>query len=142
MSPSPYAALSIPAYGINIHTEHEFVIAGTAWAAYDVWNKPAPTFENFPLDTTNMVGKIHGHNPNMPKIKTNLSKLLSKKGLYSGKSDAYWKKYGSQGLEDKFKPGNKVKWDYPGNDPDNVYTVVGENDYGIKLKHREGTTFK
>ena len=138
------AALSIPAYGINIHTEHECVIAGTAWAAYDVWNKPAPTFENFPLNTTNMVGKMYTSpdNPNMPKMKTDLSKLLSKKGLYSGKSDAYWKKYGSQGLEDKFKPGNKVKWDYPGNDPDNVYTVVGKNDYGIKLKNSQGTNLQ
>ena len=138
------AALSIPAYGINIYTEHECVLAGTAWQAYDVWNKPAPTFEEFPLDTSHMAEKMFTSpdSPYMPKMKTDLSKLLSKKGLYSGKSDAYWKKYGSQGLEDKFKPGNKVKWDYPGNDPDNVYTVVGKNDYGIKLKNSEGTNLQ
>ena len=45
-------------------------------------------------------------------------------------------------MEDKFKPGNKVKWDYPGNDPDNVYTVVGKNDYGIKLKNSQGTNLQ
>ena len=88
------AALSIPAYGINIHTEHECVIAGTAWAAYDVWNKPAPTFENFPLDTTNMVGKMYTSpdNPNMPKMKTDLSKLKSK-DTFSGYAAGYWKGY-------------------------------------------------
>ena len=119
-------------------------MAGTAWQGYDVWHKPAPTFEEFPLDTSHMAEKMFtsSDNPYMPKMKTDLSKLLSKKGLYSGKSDAYWKKYGSQGLKDKFKPGNKVKWDYPGNDPDNVYTVVGKNDYGIKLKNSQGTNLQ
>ena len=52
------AALSIPAYGINIHTEHECVMAGTAWQGYDVWDKPAPTFEEFPLDTSHMAEKM------------------------------------------------------------------------------------
>ena len=33
-------------------------------------------------------------NPYMPKMKTDLSKLLSKKGLYKGQADAYWKAYG------------------------------------------------
>ena len=52
------AALSIPAYGINIHTEHESVVAGTAWQAYDVWQKPAPTFEEVPLDTSHMTDRM------------------------------------------------------------------------------------
>ena len=100
------------------------------------------TFDNF--RSTSITEKMFTSpdSPYMPKMKTDLSKLLSKKGLYSGKSDTYWKKYGSQGLEDKFKPGNKVKWDYPGNDPDNVYTVVGKNDYGIKLKNSQGTNLQ
>jgi hypothetical protein len=43
------AAISIPAYGINIHSEHEVVIAGTAFKAWDAWIKRAPTFDEVPI---------------------------------------------------------------------------------------------
>jgi len=40
------AAVSVPAYGINIHTEHEVVIAGTAWKGWDAWAGKAPPLGN------------------------------------------------------------------------------------------------
>jgi hypothetical protein len=43
------AAVSVPAYGINVHSEHEVVIAGTAWKAWDAWIGKAPTFEEIPM---------------------------------------------------------------------------------------------
>ena len=43
------AAISIPAYGINVHGEHEVVVAGTAWKAWDAWIGRAPTFEQVPI---------------------------------------------------------------------------------------------
>lgn len=39
------AAVSIPAYGINVQTEQEVVVAGTAWKAWDAWINKAPTFD-------------------------------------------------------------------------------------------------
>jgi phage-related protein (TIGR01555 family) len=36
------AALSIPAYGINVKSEQEVVVAGTAWKAWDAWIEKAP----------------------------------------------------------------------------------------------------
>jgi hypothetical protein len=43
------AAISIPAYGINIHSEHEVVVAGTAFKGWDAWVKDAPKFGEVPL---------------------------------------------------------------------------------------------
>jgi hypothetical protein len=43
------AVLSIPAYGQNIHSEHEVVIAGTSWVGWDAWAKKAPTFSEVPM---------------------------------------------------------------------------------------------
>ena len=43
------AAISVPAYGINVHSEHEVVMAGTAWKGWDVWAKKAPTLDSVPL---------------------------------------------------------------------------------------------
>jgi hypothetical protein len=43
------AAVSIPAYGINIHSEHEVVIAGTAWKSWDAWHGRAPGFPLVPI---------------------------------------------------------------------------------------------
>jgi hypothetical protein len=43
------AALSIPAYGVNIQSEHEVVVVGTAWKGWDVWHGYAPTFKEVPL---------------------------------------------------------------------------------------------
>jgi uncharacterized protein len=39
------AAVSIPAYGINVKSEQEVVIAGTAWKNWDAWIKRAPKFD-------------------------------------------------------------------------------------------------
>jgi len=36
------AAISIPAYGINVKSEQEVVVAGTAWKKWDAWIKKAP----------------------------------------------------------------------------------------------------
>ncbi len=38
------AVISIPAYGKNIHSEKEVVVAGTGWKHWDVWKKHAPAF--------------------------------------------------------------------------------------------------
>ena len=43
------AAVSIPAYGINIKSEQEVVIAGTAWKGWDAWLGKAPRFSDIPL---------------------------------------------------------------------------------------------
>jgi hypothetical protein len=43
------AAVSVPAYGINMQSEHEVVVAGTAWKAWDAWRQKAPTFDQVPL---------------------------------------------------------------------------------------------
>lgn len=48
------AVLSVPAYGINVHSEHESVVMGTAWHNWDAWAKQAPTFETVP-----MKGQVH-----------------------------------------------------------------------------------
>ena len=38
------AAISVPSYGQNIHSEHEVVLAGTAWKKWDAWHEKAPAF--------------------------------------------------------------------------------------------------
>ena len=43
------AALSVPAYGQNEQSEHELVLAGTAWDKWDAWLQRAPQFEAVPL---------------------------------------------------------------------------------------------
>ena len=43
------AALSVPAYGQNVHSEHEVVLAGTAWKGWDAWHQKAPDFSDVPL---------------------------------------------------------------------------------------------
>ena len=43
------AAVSVPAYGINIHSEHEVVVAGTAWKGWDAWRGRAPRLGQVPL---------------------------------------------------------------------------------------------
>jgi len=43
------AAVSVPAYGVNIHSEHEVVVAGTAWRGWDAWSGNAPPFDDVPL---------------------------------------------------------------------------------------------
>jgi hypothetical protein len=43
------AAVSIPAYGINVKSEQEVVIAGTAWKGWDVWQGQAPGLGGTPL---------------------------------------------------------------------------------------------
>jgi hypothetical protein len=43
------AAISVPAYGINVHSEREVVVAGTAWKGWDAWAGKAPEFNTVPL---------------------------------------------------------------------------------------------
>jgi hypothetical protein len=43
------AALSIPAYGVNVHGEHEVVVVGTAWKNWDAWLGYAPRYVDVPL---------------------------------------------------------------------------------------------
>jgi hypothetical protein len=40
------AALSIPAYGINVQSEQEVVVTGTAWKGWDAWLGKAPNFDH------------------------------------------------------------------------------------------------
>ena len=43
------AIISVPAYGKNIHSEHEVVVAGTGWTGWDAWSGDAPRFEDTPM---------------------------------------------------------------------------------------------
>jgi hypothetical protein len=43
------AVVSVPAYGINVHSEHEVVVAGTAWVGWDAWKGRAPEFTEVPM---------------------------------------------------------------------------------------------
>lgn len=43
------AILSVPSYGINEHSEHEVVVAGTAWHAWDAWHGNAPRHNDIPI---------------------------------------------------------------------------------------------
>jgi hypothetical protein len=43
------AVLSVPAYGVNIQSEQEVVIAGTSWKAWDAWAGRAPNPEIVPM---------------------------------------------------------------------------------------------
>ncbi len=43
------AAISVPAYGINVHSEQEVVVAGTAWKGWDAWAEKAPELTSVPL---------------------------------------------------------------------------------------------
>jgi hypothetical protein len=43
------AAISVPAYGQNVHSEREVVVAGTAWKGWDAWAGRAPEFDKVPL---------------------------------------------------------------------------------------------
>jgi len=58
------AVLSVPAYGINIQSEQEVVIAGTAWKAWDAWAGRAPNPELVP-----MAPKGSGIGDNAPLLK-------------------------------------------------------------------------
>jgi 8-oxo-dGTP pyrophosphatase MutT (NUDIX family) len=43
------AFISVPAYGINVYSERELVIAGTAWNKWDAYKRSAPSFEAVPI---------------------------------------------------------------------------------------------
>jgi hypothetical protein len=43
------AAVSLPVYGVNVHSEHEVVVAGVAWKSWDAWAGRAPRFEDQPM---------------------------------------------------------------------------------------------
>jgi len=41
--------VSVPAYGINVHTEHEVVTAGAAFKGWDAWAGSAPSLSSVPM---------------------------------------------------------------------------------------------
>ena len=43
------AVVSIPAYGQNIHSEHEVILGGLGWRGWDAWSDHAPTFQQVPM---------------------------------------------------------------------------------------------
>ena len=43
------AVLSFPAYGINVHSEKEVVLAGTAFKNWDAWKDRAPSATEVPI---------------------------------------------------------------------------------------------
>jgi hypothetical protein len=43
------AIISVPAYGINVHSEKEVVVTGTAWKGWDAWSFKAPPPEQVPM---------------------------------------------------------------------------------------------
>ena len=49
------SVVSIPAFGQNIYSEHEVIVAGTAWDGWDAWYKRVPTFEEVPLGSAKPV---------------------------------------------------------------------------------------
>jgi hypothetical protein len=57
------AVLSVPAYGVNVHSEHEVVVTGTAWKHWDAFSDTAPTAERVPIGQTTA----------KPEIKINLT---------------------------------------------------------------------
>lgn len=52
------AVVSVPAYGINVQSEHEVVVGGTAWVGWDAWHRKAPAHNVIPLGV---------HNPSIVK---------------------------------------------------------------------------
>jgi phage-related protein (TIGR01555 family) len=46
------AMLSTPAFGINLQSEKEVVVAGTGWMGWDAWLHTAPTLEDVPMSDT------------------------------------------------------------------------------------------
>ena len=64
------AVLSVPAYGQNVHSEHEVVITGTAWHNWDAYSDRAPSHEEVPIGKSNV---IEGPGPT-----TDLDKLITK----------------------------------------------------------------
>jgi hypothetical protein len=57
------AVVSVPAYGINNHSEREVVIAGTAWKSWDAWLGKAPDFKAVPMGPNGT-----GIGTNAPKV--------------------------------------------------------------------------
>ena len=49
------AVLSVPAFGQNIHSEHEVVITGTAWHNWDAYSGRAPRAEAVPIGSGNVI---------------------------------------------------------------------------------------
>lgn len=45
------AVVSVPAYGVNVHSEQEVVVVGTAWRNWDAWSGRAPSFDAVPMGT-------------------------------------------------------------------------------------------
>jgi hypothetical protein len=43
------AVLSVPAYGVNVHSEHEVVVTGTAWHHWDAYSERAPDAADIPV---------------------------------------------------------------------------------------------
>lgn len=43
------SVLSVPAYGVNVHSEREYVVMGTAWKNWDLWYDRAPKFADMPM---------------------------------------------------------------------------------------------
>ena len=149
------AALSIPAYGINIHSEHEVVLAGVAWQAYDVWKGKAPTFEQVPLESSHMIERMR--NPYYPKVDKrempDIRPAIPYKG-WTSKADEYWKKYVAalpkpekkidkidlkKDIDDviakvkkkpKFNPGDKISGADGSNFADTEFTVNSLNRNG------------
>jgi hypothetical protein len=92
------AAVSIPAYGINVYSEQEVVVAGTGWKAWDAWYKSAPRFEDTPI-THGPSGK-HDAPPYVAPYTKKQAKeddaLLAKLDLPGGPSASASKDYLSQ----------------------------------------------
>ena len=64
------AVLSVPAFGQNIHSEHEVVITGTAWHNWDAYSDRAPRAEDVSIGKSNV---IKGPGPT-----TDIDKLITK----------------------------------------------------------------
>jgi hypothetical protein len=43
------AVLSVPAYGINVHSEREVVVTGGGWKGWDAWSGQSPKFSEVPM---------------------------------------------------------------------------------------------
>jgi hypothetical protein len=65
------AVVSVPAYGVNVKSEQEVVVAGAAWKGWDAWSGRAPSFEEVPM---------HAPAPAAPRMRTEEEKaaLLAK----------------------------------------------------------------
>jgi hypothetical protein len=60
------SVISVPAYGQNVHSEHEVVLGGLAYRGWDAWSNKAPTHEAVPM--ASITPSTYDSEPNKPVV--------------------------------------------------------------------------